>query len=436
MTSTRTKPSLERGKRYVIIGNSAAGISASREVRRLDPAGRITILSDEDTLGYSRVMLPLYMAGKINRQAMVIASRDFYTGLKIKLLRGDPVESIDPRGQRVFTRKGLNLAYDRLLVASGASPRTLDIRGSNLSGVHFLRKISDAQRIRKDLVSSWGPILLVGGGLVSVKTLEALLYRKRKVHMVISSERILSQMLDETASNLFLDAFREKGVSVHLSTDVRAFEGKERIEGARLSDGTFLPCCLAIIGKGVRPNVGFLEGTGIHLKEGVVVDPHMTTSLPSIYSAGDAAETLDLLNKKHRGQAIWPLAVEGGRIAGSNMAGLPCVLRGGLRMNIAEALGMRAVSVGAEEGDQTLRYLLPSRSVYRKLAFSGGRLTGFLLAGDIRCAGVLTSLVKNETPLSPSVLEEGLEHGFSYSPRLRALRGEISSGVSCRVQHS
>ncbi len=425
MTTSRTKSLPEPGKRYVIIGNSAAGIAASREVRRLDPMGRITIISDEATLGYSRVMLPLYIAGKINSKGMVIALRDFYTGLKIKLLRGDPVESMDPKGQRVFTRKGMNFSYDRLLIATGASPRTLDLPGSNLPGIHYLRKISDAERIRKDLASSRGPVLLVGGGLVSVKTLEALIHKKRKVHMVISSNRILSQMLDETASNLFLHALREKGVSVHLSTDVRAFEGKERIEGARLSDGTFLRCCLAIIGKGVRPNVGFLEGAGIQLNEGIVVDPHMATSLPSIYAAGDVAETLDLLKKKHQGQAIWPLAVEGGRIAGSNMASVPYVLPGGLRMNIVEALGMRAVSVGAEEGELTLRYLPPSRSVYRKLAFSGGRLRGFLLAGDIRCAGVLTSLVKNETPLSPSVLEEGLERGFSFSPKLRSLAGQV-----------
>jgi nitrite reductase (NADH) large subunit len=425
MTTSRTKSPPERGKRYVIIGNSAAGIAAAREVRRLDPGGRITIISDEATPGYSRVMLPLFIAGKTNPKAMVIASRDFYTGLKIKLSRGDPVESIDRKEQSVFTRKGMNFPYDRLLIATGASPRTLDLPGSNLPGIHYLRKISDAGRIRKDLASSRGPILLVGGGLVSVKTLEALIHRKRKVHMVISSNRILSQMLDKTASQLFLDALREKGVCVHLSTDVRAFEGKERIEGARLSDGTFLPCCLAIIGKGVRPNVGFLEGTGIELNEGVVVDPHMATSLPSIYAAGDVAETLDLLEKKHRGQAIWPLAVEGGRIAGSNMVSVSCVLPGGLRMNIVEALGMRAVSVGAEEGEQTLQYLSPSRSVYRKLAFSGGRLTGFLLVGDICCAGVLTSLVKNEPPVSPSVLEEGLERGFSFSPRLRSLAGEV-----------
>jgi NAD(P)H-nitrite reductase large subunit len=429
MIGRRKKSTPEQGRQYLIIGNSAAGIAAAREIRRRDERGRITLLSDEPTLGYSRVMLPLYIAGKIHKREMVIAPRDDYARLKIKLLRGDPVESIDPKEQRVFSRKGIHFPYDQLLVATGASPRTLNIPGKDLPGIHYLRKIDDAEGIRKGLSSSPGPVLVIGGGLVSVKSLEALLLKKRKVHMAISSNRILSQMLDETASGFFLDALRKRGVSVHLQTDVLAFEGKERIEGARLSDGTFFPCSLAIIGKGVKPNVGLLEGTGIQLNEGVVVDPHMATNLPFIYAAGDVAETFDLLRKKHQGQAIWPLAVEGGRVAGSNMASIASIFPGGLRMNAVELLGIKAVSVGAKEGQNVLTYLPPCKSIYRRLSLSGGRLTGFLLAGDIRCAGILTSLVKNGTPVSSSVLEEGLERGFSYSPRLRALQGEVSSGV-------
>jgi nitrite reductase (NADH) large subunit len=425
MIGRRKKTRPEQGKRYLIIGNSAAGIAAAREIRIRDAQGRITIFSDERTFGYSRVMLPLYVAGKIDKKGMVIAPRDEYVHLEIGLLRGNPVESIDPKGQRVLTRKGAYFSYDRLLVATGSSPRMLDIPGEDLSGIHYLRKIEDAEGIRKDLSSSRGPVVLIGGGLVSVKSLEALVHKKRRVYMVISSNRILSQMLDQTASNLFLDAFRKKGVSLHLQTDVLAFAGKERIEGARLSDGTFLPCSLAIIGKGVKPNVGLLEGTGIQLNEGIVVDERMATNLPSIYAAGDVAETLDLLKKKHQGQAIWPLAVEGGRVAGSNMASSVSALPGGMRMNVVELLGVKAVSAGDGEGQEILTYLPPGKSVYRKLIFSGGRLTGYLLAGDIRCAGVLTSLVKNGTPVSPSDLEEGLERGFSYSPKLRSLAGQV-----------
>jgi NAD(P)H-nitrite reductase large subunit len=96
-------------------------------------------------------------------------------------------------------------------------------------------------------------------------------------------------------------------------------------------------------------------------------------------------------------------------------------------MNVVELMEMKAVSAGAQEGQEVLTHLSPGNSLYRKLVFSGGRLTGYLLAGDIRCAGVLTSLVKNGTPVSPSDLEEGLERGFSFSPRLRSLAGQIRS---------
>ena len=415
----------ERGKQYLIIGNSAAGIAAAREIRRKDLRGRITIFSDEKSFGYSRVMLPLYIAGKIGNREMVIARRDDYARLRINLLRRAPVESVDPKKQRVFTRKGTHFPYDQLLVATGSSPRTLPIPGKDLLGIHYLRKIDDAEGIRKDLSSSPGPVLVIGGGLVSVKSLEALIHKKREVRMVISSDRILSQMLDQKASDLYLDVFQKRGIIVRFHTDVLSFEGEKRVEGARLSDGTYLPCSLAIVGKGVKPNVDLLEGTGIRLNEGIVVDQHMATNIPSIFAAGDVAETVDLLKKKHQGQAIWPLAVEGGRVAGSNMASSASTLPGGLRMNVVELLGMKAVSAGAEEGQEVLTYLSPGEPVYRKLIFSGSRLTGYLLAGDIRCAGVLTSLVKNGNPVSPSDLEEGLERGFSFSPKLRSLAGQV-----------
>jgi nitrite reductase (NADH) large subunit len=428
MNRKRIKPSLDQGKRYVIIGNSAAGIAAAKEIRRYDPRGRITIISDEPSFGYSRVLLPLYIAGKIRKGEMLIAPKDFYSSLRIRLLRNDPVEAIDPKTQIVHTRRGTDLPYDSLLVATGSSPRTLGVPGENLLGIHYLRKISDAEGIRKDLPSSRGAVLLVGGGLVSVKSLEALLSKKRMVHLVISSDRVLSQMLDKAASDLFLEAFRKKGVSVHLLTDVRGFQGKDRLEGAFLSDGATLRCSLAIIGKGVRPNVDLLKGTGVNLNQGITVDQHMATNLPCIYAAGDVAEPLDLLQGKNRGNAIWPLAMEGGRVAGLNMASASAAFSGSLRMNAVEALEIRMVSAGNGEGEQQVQYFQKEKSVYRKLVFSGGRLTGFLLAGDIRGAGILTSLIKNGTELSPSALEEGLERGFSFRPRLKALSGFIQSG--------
>jgi nitrite reductase (NADH) large subunit len=408
---------------YVIVGNSAAGLAAAREIHRYDGNGHITIISDEPTYGYSRVMLPLYIAGKIRLQDMLIATRDFYRVHGIRLLRGERVEEIDPQGRRIKTSKRKNLAYDRLLIATGASPRIPDIPGKTLQGVYPLRKIAEARAIREMLSSSIGPVLIWGGGLVGLKSLEAFIARRREIHLVISSSRILSQMLDQTASDLFRKTLAKSTVKIHLQRDVRALYGKERLEAAELSDGTVLPCNLAIIGKGVDPNIGLMEGTGCAVNKGLLVDSCMSTNLQGVYSAGDVAEPPSLL--KEGGAAIWPMAVECGRMAGANMAGVPAVFSGALHMNSIEFMGTRVISVGEWQEGQEIHALRDGGTVYRKLSYEEGRLRGFILAGDVSCAGVLTALVRNRTEISLSVLEEGLDRGLSFSPRLRVLQGQI-----------
>jgi NAD(P)H-nitrite reductase large subunit len=414
----------------VIIGNSAAGIAAAREVRQHDPAGEVTILSDEPAYGYSRVLLPLYIAKTLQKRELLIADREFYASRRIRLRRGEAADGLDPVAQRLTTRSGRALPYDRLLIATGSSPRRLELPGGRLPGIHYLRRLEDAEAIRRDLASSREPILVYGGGPIGVKSLQAFLGRKRPIHLVISSGRILSQMLDDAASALFVRAFRAQGIFVHLGTDVEAFLGQDRLEGARLSDGRVLPCALAVIGKGVAPNIDFLRGTDIRLNRGIVVDSGMATSLPGVYAAGDVAETVDLLRGQHRENPTWPLSAEGGRVAGTNMAAVPCALPGGLRMNSAEVLGVRAISVGDLDGDRVQAYAPKGAAVYRKLVFSGARLTGFILAGDIAGAGILTATIKAGADIPSAALEEGLVRGFSFAPRLQRLAGEVRATLS------
>jgi NAD(P)H-nitrite reductase large subunit len=285
--------------------------------------------------------------------------------------------------------------------------------------------MADAEAIKKALRSSRGPVVIVGGGLVGVKSLEALAGKKRQIHLVISSDRILSQMLDKTASDFFLKAFEGQGVRVSFRTDVAAFQGETRLEGVLLSDGSRLACDLAIVGKGVSPNIGCLKDTGLAMNVGIRVDDRMATSLPRVYAAGDVAEPVDVLQQRNMPSTIWPSATEGGRIAGLNMVGVPATFSGALRMNSVEILGVRAISAGAWEGEEQQTFTRQDGPVYRKLIFADGRLSGFLLLGDVRCAGILTTLVKNRTAVSVQALAEDLRRGFSYRPRLYALGGAI-----------
>lgn len=412
---------------YVILGNSAAGIAAAAAIRKGDRSGRITIVSDEKAAGYSRVMLPLYIAGKVSKAEMVIADKEFYASRSIRLLRGETATGLDPAVRHVALASGKFLPYDRLLIATGAAAKGLKARGRELPGIFCLRNLDDAEGIKRILGSCDAPAVIVGGGLVGIKSLEALLHLNREVHLVISSDRILSQMLDKAASDLFLAALRERGVQVHFHSDVKAFRGKDALQAAVLADGTVLPCCVAIVGKGVVPNVGFLHGTGLDLNQGIVVDGRMETNLPGVWAAGDVAEPIDALSGKNAPSALWPSAVEGGRVAGANMAGAAETYRDALRMNSVELLGVRVVSAGAWEGERVTVSRRENGAVYRKLVFGGGRLNGYVLAGDIRNAGVLTSLVRNRTAVTPDSLEQGLERGFSYQPRFQMLGGCIEA---------
>jgi NAD(P)H-nitrite reductase large subunit len=424
MTSTVPQ---RRAVRYVVLGNSVAGIAAAQEIRRHDPEGQLTIVSDEKTFGYSRAMLPLYIAGKKSKQDTVFAPSGFYVSQRIRLLKGETAASVDAREQQVHLGSGRRLPYDRLLVATGSSSRTLDIPGKELPGIFPLRKMTDAEAIKSGLRSCRGPVVIVGGGLVGVKSLEAMASKKKEIHLVISSDRILSQMLDRTASDFFLRAFERHGVHVHFHADISVFHGREKLEGVSLSDGTRLSCDLAIIGKGVNPNIGCLKETGVGLNQGVRVDVHMATNVPSIFAAGDVAEPMDVLQQRNVPSTIWPSATEGGRIAGLNMAGVPATFSGAVRMNSVEILGVRVISAGVWEGGEQLTSIQREKPVYRKLIQAEGRLNGFLLLGDVRCAGVLTSLVKNRTQVSIHALARDLERGFSYRPRLYALGGSIQA---------
>lgn len=411
--------------KHLILGNSVAGIAAAQEIRKHDPAGQIVIVGEEKLFGYSRAMLPLYIAGKRTKRELVFAPAAFYKAHNIRLIRGDVADAVDAGERRVRLASGKVLPYDRLLIATGSSSRLVEAPGMELAGVYPLRKFADAEAIKKALRSCTGPIAIIGGGLVGVKSLEALTAKKCAVYLVISSNRILSQMLDRTASDFFLKTFERHGAQVHFQTDVTAFDGTDRLMGVSLSSGVRIPCELAIIGKGVYPNITCVKDTGMALQQGIVVDERMATTVPGIYAAGDVAEPLDVLHGRQMPSTIWPSATEGGRIAGLNMAGVAAKFSGAVRMNSVEILGVRVISAGAFEGEQQMTVLRQEVPLYRKLLYGDGLLLGFVVLGDVRCAGVLTSLVKNRTPVSPEVLARELDRGFSFRPRLRAVDGAI-----------
>lgn len=336
----------------------------------------------------------------------------------------------------VVLDNGTDLAFDRLVIATGARGAMLSIPGAALPGVHSLRSSEDLEAIEK-LVRPGGRAVVLGGGNVGLQACEAFLERGMSVTVVVASPHLLSQMVDAEAGRRVADLFTRHGLNVRTGRDAVEIVGDGRVKGVRLKDGELIPADLVVVGKGIRPNVEWLRSSGVHLARGIVVDACGRTSLPGVFAAGDCAEAIDPLTGLSSISGIWPVAHEMGRAAGATAVGLERPGPGALRMNASRFFGESIVSIGEvcpERLEGASGHVLAGREgVYRKLVHHRGRLAGALLYGDISGAGVFYRLYREGVHLGDSIvseLEEGNEAGARFA--VRGARFEVGGNAVSR----
>lgn len=386
--------------KYAILGNGPAGISALLAIREVDPDGGVVIVSPEVERYYSKVLLTYWIGGRIKFEDIFLVEEDFYEKNGARRAFGVEATRVDTVQREVELRDGRRLRYDSLLLAMGSSPEIPDIPGVNLPGVHYLRTIEDGKKIREATSASMRAVV-IGGGLVSIKTVEALLAHNMEVSLVVSSGRLLSQITAPEDSKVTFDMFQAPGLDIRLNCDVRAIEGEGRVEGVRLSTGDVIGCDMVVIGKGVTPNLSCIQDTEIKTGAGIFVNDRMETGVCHVYAAGDIAEGHDIARGKPWINALWSSAVWQGRIAGYNMAGR--------RVSYAGDVGLNSVSFGdkclitlgktrPDKGDEVSLFQDEGRQEYRRLIFSGGRFVGAVISGpSAQASGVLRSLMaRNE----------------------------------------
>jgi nitrite reductase (NADH) large subunit len=403
---------------YVIIGQGVAGTTAANTLRRLDPGAPITVVTAEADSFYNRIDLPDIIEGKIASAELQAAAQ--FAARDITCLMANSVDAIRPDTKRVTLASGEDLAYDKLLLATGSVPVLPPLEGIDAVGVASLWTMADARRIvaRAGLARR---TVVVGAGLIGLKTALALAGRGVAVTVVEKLPRVMPRQLDDTASAIVAGRLAAKGIDLRLGDEVSGIlTGQGAVKGVAVA-GRTIACEALVMAIGVKPNSGLAAAAGLTVRRGIVVDALQRTSVKDIYAAGDVAESLDRLTGTAVVPATWPVAAAQGRVAAANMAGQPADFDGSVAMNSVDIAGLALVSVGDIEGQDGDEVLVSRRDgSYRKVVLRDHRLRGVLCLGDIRQAGVLAGMVWRQVAVpAPARL---LSPAFSFRDFMPALR--------------
>ncbi|MBP6339452.1 MAG: NAD(P)/FAD-dependent oxidoreductase [Vitreoscilla sp.] len=424
--------------KHVILGAGPAGVIAAETIRKQAPNDEIVIIGDEPEAPYSRMAIPYLLIGKVGEAGTHLRhTPKHFESLRIALERGR-AKAVDVAGRKVVLEDGRSVAFDTLLIATGSSPATAPIPGIQGPGVHSCWTLADARAIATE-AKPGTRVLQLGAGFIGCIIMEALAARGVKLSVVEMGDRMVPRMMGPTAGRMIKQWCEHKGITVYTGAKVEAIERPGAAPAAtpqtepgllgkianaiglgsapapvpaaattggamkvRLSTGQVLEADLVISATGVRPNIGFLEKSGITCLQGVLTDEHLQTNVPGIYAAGDCAEAFDKVSGKTIVSAIQPNAAEQARVAALNMVGQVTQLKGVTQINVLDTLGMISASFGLWDGipgGQHVELTDEAAGRHLSLQFDHEKLVGCNAIGWTEHVGVMRGLVEGQVKL-------------------------------------
>ena len=390
--------------KHLILGAGPAGVIAAETIRKHAPDDDIVLVGDEPEAPYSRMAIPYLLMGNIGEDGTHLRhAGDHYKKQRITLQRGHATQ-VDTAARTVTLDDGSVLPFDRLLIATGSTPATPPIPGIDGPGVHPCWTLADARAIMS-LARPGARVVQMGAGFIGCIIMEALAARGVKLSVVEMGDRMVPRMMGPTAGGMIKDWCLAKGVTVHTGARVDAIDRSDKaVMKVQLSTGDLLEAELLISATGVKPNIGFLENSGVLCLQGVLTDEYLQTNVSGIYAAGDCAEAFDKVSGKTIVSAIQPNAAEQARTAALNMVGHVTALRGVTQINVLDTLGLISASFGAWDGvpgGQHVEMTDKATGRHLSLQFDADRLVGCNSIGWTDHVGVMRGLVEGQVPLGP-----------------------------------
>lgn len=412
-------------RRYLIVGNGAAGASAAEVIRERDPRGTITIVTAEPYRMYSRPGLAYVVTNTIAPEQVVARTDAWYARREIELMHAR-AQRLDPAAQRVYLEGGRVLAYDRLLVATGARAIWPDYVDPAMPGVVFLDTLDGTKALLRTARRARRAVV-IGGGITALELVEGFVHQGVRTHYLLRGEQLWGRVFNAAESEVLARHMAGEGVTLHTDTEAEALlqNWRKRLRAVRLNDGRELKCDLLGVGIGVRPQLELVRGTGIATDRAILVDEYLRSNIHNVFAAGDVAQVYDRWSQRHLVDILWPSAVAEGKAAALNMVGEATPYLKGVPFNACLLFGLHITIIGQispevepavheshvwSRGSSDVWFSFPrsfgsawasrgDNSI--RLALDGYRLVGALVMGDQSVADPLRALIEGEVDVSP-----------------------------------
>ncbi len=390
----------------VIVGASIAGQRAVESLRKLGYEGRLVLVGAEPHRPYDRPPLSKKaMRGQIPEEKLFFRPEDYYEKNRVELRLGTRAERLDAQGHELWLSSGERLRFDKLLVATGAEPRRLACEGAELEGIHYLRTLDDARAIRAEL----GPkrrLVVVGGGVVGMEVAASCREEGLEVTVIEAADVPLLRAFGRDVGALYGRIHRERGVDVRAGVGVAELRGSGRVEAVVTTTGDVIPADFVVVGIGVVPNIAWLEGSGLELDRGVLVDDRARTNVPGIYAAGDVAQFHHpRLDRRVMVESVENAQMQAGTAA-ANMLGRDDV-HGPVGWFWSDQYELKLQIVGATDDYERVVY----RGSLDALAFAafllkGDRVTGVVGVNRLKEIAAAKKLVSAAIPVVDALLAD------------------------------
>ena len=365
-------------KKYLIVGNGVAGTTAAENIRKNDPSGEITVITEEEFPFYYRIRLPDFLCGEIEESGLFAKKKDWYKENKITLRLSTKITGGSIKDKILFSSSGEEIRFDCLILAAGSTPNVPAISGTDKKGVFTLHCIQDA----KDIIShasSCKKAILIGGGLLGLEAGNGLKKLGLKITVVEFFPRLLPRQLDNEGGHRLQNILEDRGFSFKLDAKTRSIDGSEEVEGVTLENGESIAADTVVISAGVNPKLDLAMQLGLDCNRGIKVDERMQTSHPDIYAAGDIVEF------EEKTYGIWPAAMEQGQIAGANISGGDATYEGTILSTILKVADIDLASAGdIDANNQYYSKIVASGTIYKKTVIANNKVIGCIMLGDTK----------------------------------------------------